>query len=149
MKIPAGFNARNLLAHNLYEFFDAGGTNTSVEVTTTTDGVVAARINTFGIARHAAQLYESIACVILFILLYVMWRSYKNELPPGRLLGIFLIWCFGLRIAFEFLKENQEAFEDNLALNMGQILSIPLVLAGIFILVRSYRLEKRQNTLTR
>lgn len=139
----AGFNARNVLAHNLYEFFDAGGENVAIDVTTTADGVVAARISTFGIARHAAQLYESIACVVLFILLFGIWKRYKNNLPPGRLLGIFLIWCFGLRIVFEFLKENQESFEDNLVLNMGQILSIPLVIAGVFILLRSYRVERR------
>jgi phosphatidylglycerol:prolipoprotein diacylglycerol transferase len=143
----SGFNARNILAHNLYEFFDAGGDNMTLDVTTTPDGVVAARISTFGIARHAAQLYESIACVVLFILLFAIWSRYKNELPPGRLLGIFLIWCFGLRIVFEFLKENQESFEDNMMLNMGQILSIPLVLAGIVILIRSYRLESRKNAL--
>lgn len=145
----AGFSARNVLSNNLYEFFDAAGTNASSEVTTTSDGVVAARISTFGIARHAAQLYESIACVFLFVLLFIIWSRYKNDLPPGRLLGIFLIWCFGLRILFEFLKENQEAFEDNMALNMGQILSIPLVLAGIFILARSYKVKKSENTATR
>jgi phosphatidylglycerol:prolipoprotein diacylglycerol transferase len=142
----AGFNARNVLAHNLYEFFDAGGENMKLDVTTTKDGAVAARISTFGIARHAAQLYECIACIALFILLYVIWMRYKNDLPPGRLLGIFLIWCFGLRIVFEFLKENQESFEDNMVLNMGQILSIPLVLAGIVILARSYMLERRTHT---
>lgn len=144
----AGFNARNVLAHNLYEFFDAGGENMALDVTTTTDGIAAARISTFGIARHAAQLYESIACVALFILLFAIWNRYKNDLPPGRLLGIFLIWCFGLRIVFEFLKENQESFEDNLVLNMGQILSIPLVIAGIIILARSFKTESRRDALS-
>jgi phosphatidylglycerol:prolipoprotein diacylglycerol transferase len=145
----AGLNARNVLTHNLYEFFDAGGDNMTVDVTATNDGGVAARISTFGIARHAAQLYESIACVALFILLFLIWMKYKNDLPPGRLLGIFLIWCFGLRILFEFLKENQEAFEDNFILNMGQILSIPLVIAGIVILARSYKSEGRVDIKSR
>jgi phosphatidylglycerol:prolipoprotein diacylglycerol transferase len=44
-----------------------------------------------------------------------------------------------LRFAYEYLKENQEAFEGNLPINMGQILSIPLILAGIYVLVRSYQ----------
>ncbi|MEJ1237708.1 prolipoprotein diacylglyceryl transferase [Chryseolinea sp. T2] len=144
-----GFNARNILAHNLYEFFDAGGENMTTDVTTTTDGVVAARISTFGIARHAAQLYESIACVVLFVLLFLIWNHYRNDLPPGRLLGIFLIWCFGLRIVFELLKENQESFEDNLLLNMGQILSIPLVIAGVIILARSYMLKRPSDALSK
>src|SRR5690606_13311486 len=93
----------------------------------------------FGIARHPAQLYESISCAILFVVLFMIWRKYRQQLPPGRLFGIFLIVCFGLRFLYEFLKENQVAFEDQLPLNMGQILSIPLVIAGILILVRSYR----------
>lgn len=139
------FNARNLLANTLYEYFDAGGNNTNYQVTQTEDGSLAARISTFGISRHAAQLYESIACVILFVLLFSIWIRQKNALPPGRLLGIFLIWCFGLRFLFEFLKENQESFEDSLVLNMGQILSIPLVIAGIIILAMSFRKKSVEN----
>jgi prolipoprotein diacylglyceryltransferase len=46
---------------------------------------------------------------------------------------------WSLRFAYEFLKENQVSFEDKLPLNMGQILSIPLVLVGVFILIRSYK----------
>src|SRR5688572_5979399 len=98
-----------------------------------------AKVKTYGIARHPAQLYESIACVILFIMLLLIWMKYKENLPPGRLLGIFLIWCFGLRFAFEFLKENQAGFEASLPINMGQILSIPLFIAGVVILIMSYR----------
>ncbi|HTE32407.1 MAG TPA: prolipoprotein diacylglyceryl transferase family protein, partial [Chryseolinea sp.] len=136
---------RNLLSNTLYEYFDATRENTNIEVSTTNDGTVAARITTFGISRHAAQLYETISCVILFIFLFMIWYREKNSLPPGRLLGIFLIWCFGLRFLFEFLKENQEAFENDLTLNMGQILSIPLVVAGFIILFMSYRKKAEQK----
>ncbi len=138
-----GYEGRRLLANLSPEYFDSTPTNTAIVAATQNDGTVTARIATFGIARHPAQLYESIACVILFILLFIIWNRYKLDLPPGRLLGIFLIWCFGLRIVFEFLKENQVAFEDELPLNMGQILSIPLVIAGIIILMFSYR--KKQS----
>jgi phosphatidylglycerol:prolipoprotein diacylglycerol transferase len=141
----AGFNARNLLSNTLYEYFDATRENTNIQVSTTNDGTVAARISTFGISRHAAQLYETISCVILFIFLFRIWYREKNNLPPGRLLGIFLIWCFGLRFLLEFLKENQEAFENDLALNMGQILSIPLVVAGFVILFMSFRKKVEQK----
>ena len=49
-------------------------------------------------------------------------------------------------LLIEFLKENQAPFEDNLALNMGQILSIPLVLVAIFIMIwRSQKTKKGQN----
>jgi len=52
------------------------------------------------------------------------------------ILGWFLIFVFGFRFLVEFLKENQSLFENNLPLNMGQLLSIPFILAGIWILLR-------------
>jgi prolipoprotein diacylglyceryl transferase len=110
------------------------------------DGTFAARIRTFGIARHPAQLYESVSCLILFAFLFWYWSRYKINLPEGRIFGMFMIILWSLRFAYEFLKENQVSFEDKLPYNMGQILSIPLVLVGIFILVRSYR-EKPSNDL--
>lgn len=96
-----------------------------------------------GVPRHAAQLYEAISCVFIFLLLFYLWNKNRSGLADGRLFGIFLIACFGLRFLYEFIKENQVAFEDGLALNMGQWLSIPLVLAGIYFIVQSIRAEKR------
>jgi phosphatidylglycerol---prolipoprotein diacylglyceryl transferase len=142
----ANFTVRNMLSNSLYEYFDASGENTNIQIAPQEDGSFAARISTFGISRHAAQLYESIACVFLFVLLYWLWFRQQNNLPAGRLLGIFLIWCFGLRFLFEFLKENQESFEDDMLLNMGQILSIPLVIAGVVILLLSFRKKEQQTS---
>jgi phosphatidylglycerol:prolipoprotein diacylglycerol transferase len=102
-------------------------------------GVVSARLLTEGVSRHPAQLYESISSLLIFILLFYIWSRRKAQTRPGLLFGIFLILLFGLRFLYEFLKENQVDFEDELALNMGQILSIPLVIAGIIILVRSFQ----------
>jgi prolipoprotein diacylglyceryl transferase len=130
---------KGLLARSLSEYFDEGSEEIRYEMAPQNDGNLAAKINTYGIARHPAQLYESISCVLLFLLLYWIWTRYKENLPAGRLFGIFLIVCFGLRFVYEYLKENQVSFEDKLPLNMGQILSIPLVLAGIFVLLYSYR----------
>lgn len=96
-------------------------------------------INTYAISRYPAQLYESLSCVLLFIVLFLIWNKHKEKLPPGRIFGIFMIVLWSLRFAYEFLKENQVDFENNLPLNMGQILSIPLVIVGVFILIRSYR----------
>ena len=138
------FTMKDLMANRLYEFFDEGPGPADYEMTKQEDGALAARVNTLGIARHPAQLYESISCVFLFILLFMIWIRYKEGLPTGRLFGIFLIVCFGLRFIYEYLKENQEAFEDKLPLNMGQILSIPLVLAGILVLIYSYRKKNDQ-----
>jgi prolipoprotein diacylglyceryl transferase len=133
------YTIKGLLSARLTEYFDEGAGPAKYEMAPQDNGNLAARIDTYGIARHPAQLYESISCVLLFALLFWIWRRYKKDLPTGRLFGIFLIVCFGLRFVYEFLKENQVSFEDQLPLNMGQILSIPLVLAGILVLIYSYR----------
>jgi phosphatidylglycerol:prolipoprotein diacylglycerol transferase len=104
-------------------------------------GTFFAIINSYAIPRHPSQLYESISCVFLFAFLFWIWNKHKEKLAEGRLFGIFLIVCFGLRFVYEFMKENQVDFENSLPLNMGQFLSIPLVLLGIFVLVRSFRKE--------
>lgn len=107
-------------------------------------GAFYAIINTYAVPRHPGQLYESISCALLFAFLLWLWFTYKQNLAEGRLFGIFLIVCFGLRIVWEFFKENQVEFENALPLNMGQFLSIPLVLAGFYFLIRSYRKQKAQ-----
>jgi phosphatidylglycerol---prolipoprotein diacylglyceryl transferase len=89
------------------------------------------------IPRHAAQLYESITCFVLFWILLFLWNKYKAATPRGLLVGIFFVWIFTLRFLYEFLKENQEAFEANYLLNMGQMLSIPAVLLGLYFILNS------------
>ncbi len=89
------------------------------------------------IPRHPAQLYESISCFILFFILLGLWNKFKENTPRGLLLGVFFVWVFTLRFLYEFLKENQEAFEANYALNMGQILSIPVVILGLYFIIQS------------
>ena len=88
------------------------------------------------IPRHPAQLYEAIYCLILFAFLFYVWKTKRNEIKNGFLTGWFLVIMFTLRFVAEFFKINQVPFEDGLALNMGQILSIPFVVAGVFILLR-------------
>jgi len=105
----------------------------------TTSGQVITRVNTYGIARHPAQLYEGITCILLMLFLLGIWWKYKNNLPEGRIFGYFMIILWSLRFAYEYLKEVQVSFEEELPLDMGQILSIPLVIVGILILIRSYK----------
>ena len=103
--------------------------------------------------RHPAQLYEAIYCLILFLALFWVWNKYRTRIKNGSMFGWFLIILFSLRFIDEFFKISQEAFEDDMVLNMGQILSIPLLLAGIIILVMnsrksnpvSERIEKNSN----
>ncbi|WP_210466266.1 prolipoprotein diacylglyceryl transferase [Rufibacter roseolus] len=83
--------------------------------------------------RHPTQLYESLFCIFLFILLYTLWKRGAGQVR-GLLFGLFVTLLFSFRFLVEFLKENQEEFENALPLNMGQWLSIPLVLVGIVVL---------------
>ncbi len=94
------------------------------------------------IPRHPAQLYEAVAYLLIFIFLYLTYRRKKSNTPTGYLFGMFLILVFGARILIEFLKEPQVAFEQYMALNMGQLLSLPLVVAGIILVWRSKRAAK-------
>jgi phosphatidylglycerol:prolipoprotein diacylglycerol transferase len=84
------------------------------------------------IPRHPAQLYEAIAYLLIFALVYYLMQCYAKA--SGFYFGmvIFLIFCF--RIGVEFIKEDQSAFEAGMLLNMGQILSIPFILTGIIIM---------------
>lgn len=92
-------------------------------------------VKTFGIAKYPTQIYEALSYFIIFLCLLAGWFKYKERLPDGLYLGLFLISVFGMRFIWEFLKENQVEFEENLALNMGQTLSIPLVIVGIALVI--------------
>ena len=85
------------------------------------------------IPRHPSQLYESIGYLAIFFILYKAYRRKKNK-GNGLLLGLFLMLVFSVRFLIEFTKENQESFENNLILNMGQLLSIPFILAGLYLI---------------
>jgi len=89
--------------------------------------------------RHPAQLYEALCCFAIFFTFFAIWYKQKNQTQDGFLFGLFLIVLFSLRFVDEFFKINQEEFEDNMILNMGQLLSIPFVLIGVGILIYSYR----------
>lgn len=91
------------------------------------------------IPRHPAQLYESLSCLVLFFFLMWFWNRRKERTPRGSMLGILLIWVFALRFLYEYLKEDQVAKEAAMYLNIGQQLSIPFVLIGLFFFIRSYR----------
>ena len=92
--------------------------------------------------RHPAQLYEAICYFISFgVLLYLYWKLKKWQ-QPGFVFGSFLILIFGSRIICEFFKLGQTARDYTLPLNTGQMLSIPLVLAGIYLV---YKANKKQQ----
>lgn len=93
--------------------------------------------------RHPAQLYEAICYFISFwLLLYLYWKLKKWQ-QPGFVFGSFLILIFGSRIICEFFKLGQTARDYTLPLNTGQLLSIPLVLVGIFLIYNTTK--KKQH----
>lgn len=88
--------------------------------------------------KHPTQIYEALSYLILGIVLIWMYRYKLDKLYRGTFIGIFFIVCFGMRFLIEFIKEPQVAFEDNMVLNMGQVLSIPFILIGVGFLVYAF-----------
>ncbi|MFZ1807986.1 MAG: prolipoprotein diacylglyceryl transferase [Cyclobacteriaceae bacterium] len=89
--------------------------------------------------RHPAQLYEALFYLSISLILFLIWQSGKVSNYKGFLFGLGMFLIFLQRFLVEFLKENQVAFEEQLQLNMGQTLSIPLILSGICIMVWSVK----------
>lgn len=87
--------------------------------------------------RHPGQLYEAIAYLLIFIYLWSKYRKNKEMIGSGRFIGITLVLVFTLRFFIEFIKERQVEFENTMALDMGQLLSIPFILLGGWFILRS------------
>lgn len=93
----------------------------------------------FSEPSHPTQLYEAICYLITFAL--CMWLYFKKDAwkKEGLIFGIFMICIFTARFFIEFLKNSQESFEEGMLLNMGQLLSIPFVLAGLCFVWRAIK----------
>lgn len=94
------------------------------------------------VPRHPAQLYEAIAYFILFIIMVFLYKNYGKKVHRGFFFGLCLTYIFTFRFFIEFLKENQVDFEQGMFLNMGQLLSIPIVIIGIISLCSGKKLDK-------
>ncbi len=87
---------------------------------------------------HPTQIYEALCYFALFgLLMWMYWRKNAQE-RPGLIFGTFLVGIFMPRFLIEYVKNVQEPWEADMVLNMGQLLSIPFVLLGIFLIVRAY-----------
>ena len=90
-----------------------------------------------GLPCHPTQLYEAAAYLALFgLLMWMYWKKNEEE-RPGLIFGTFLTILFSARFLIEFVKNDQVGFEADMTLNMGQLLSIPFILIGIFFIVRA------------
>jgi len=107
-------------------------------------GVQYVDIYTLGIPRHPAQLYESVYCLFIFLLLLHIWYHHRHQFADGFIFSIMMIVLWSARFIDEMFKENQEAFEDSLALNMGQILSIPMIAIGVIMLIITLKKGKTE-----
>ena len=93
------------------------------------------------IARHPVQLYEALSYLcIFFIMLYTYLKCGKNT-RPALLIGEFFTLVFSVRYFLEFFKEVQVDLESTMTIHIGQLLSLPMILFGLFMLW--YAFDKR------
>lgn len=109
------------------------------------DGREIVEIYALATVRHAAQMYEAGYTFLLMIVLFWLWYKKRDVLPRGFNFALLMIVLWSLRFVDEYFKMNQEAFEEDLTLNMGQILSIPLTLAGVVIMILVFRSDKKMS----
>ncbi|AZS31630.1 prolipoprotein diacylglyceryl transferase [Butyricimonas faecalis] len=88
------------------------------------------------VPRHPAQIYEALAYFFTFGVNLLLYRRLGLNRGRGVLLGNTLVLVFAARFLIEFVKERQVPFEDQMHLDVGQVLSIPFILLGVFLLVR-------------
>ena len=88
-------------------------------------------------ARHPAQLYEAIAYIIIFIITILIYRKHKEKIGSGFYFGFCIATIFTFRFFIEFCKEVQVDFEQGMTLDMGQLLSVPFVIGGIWLMLHS------------
>lgn len=85
---------------------------------------------------HPTQIYEALAYIAVFVVLIILYYRYDaGRKHPALMFGVGLVGIFLSRFFLEFIKNVQVAFEEGMALNMGQLLSIPFVIAGIALIV--------------
>lgn len=91
---------------------------------------------------HPTQIYEMLYCLITFAIMWWMYWKKEAYKRNGLLFGTFLIGVFGSRFVLEFIKQNQEAFESTMLLNMGQLLSLPFIIWGTTLIVKALNTKK-------
>lgn len=100
------------------------------------------------IPRHPTMLYEAFLCIIVFGILWKVYKGYNNKPPEGSLFSIFLTLLFTGRFLLEFTKIDQAAFASDWAINMGQWLSIPLVALGVWLMLKKVKWDQSPEVKT-
>ena len=91
------------------------------------------------VPRHPGQLYEAIAYALLFFIMWYLHKKNPEKIGTGWYFGFCLAYIFTFRFFIEYTKEIQEAFEASLPIDMGQILSIPFIILGVYCMIRAKR----------
>ncbi len=87
--------------------------------------------------RHPGQLYEAIAYFCFFFVGLYFYRKRKVETGRGFYFGLCLALIFTFRFFIEYTKDIQVSFESGMLFNMGQILSVPFILLGVWCMHRA------------
>jgi prolipoprotein diacylglyceryl transferase len=87
------------------------------------------------VARHPTQLYEALSYILIFVFLLTFYRKRYLQVRDGYIFGVFMILLFSARFFIEFVKNDQVAFEAGMQFNMGQLLSLPFILAGVLMIL--------------
>ena len=95
---------------------------------------------------HPTQIYEMLYCIVALIVTQYLYHYHKAYRREGLLLGTFLLIVFVTRFLLEFIKNDQELFEVGHLLNMGQWLSIPFIVFGVWLVVRAYKRDMNPDT---
>lgn len=92
---------------------------------------------------HPTQLYEAACYLILFGILMILYWKFNSQRRPGLIFGVFFTILFSARFVIEYVKNVQETWElgmiESIGINMGQLLSVPFIIVGIYLIVRSLR----------
>lgn len=101
--------------------------------------------------RHPTPIYEALGYFSISLIMYILYRKYiiTNKWPSGRGLGVVFVLSFLFRMFVEQFKIEQVAFERTMTLNMGQWLSIPFILIGIYLITGHQAHVKYWNFLTK
>ena len=95
--------------------------------------------------RHPAQLYEAIVYLIIFAIIFYLYKTNRNKLRNGFFFGISISLIFIARFFIEFVKMRQVAFEEQMQFDMGQLLSIPFILFGVGFVIYGLIKTKRDK----
>jgi prolipoprotein diacylglyceryltransferase len=102
-------------------------------------GIVFSRVDM--LPRHPTQLYEAFSYLLIFFVMSYLYKTKAKELKKGFLFGLFLVLIFSARFVIEFVKTQQADYSFGIGLSTGQLLSIPFLLFGFYLLFRSVKKE--------